>query len=147
MPITLELSPDIEMDLRSEATRRNVGVEAFASEYFSRSWRGHRRKRSPLDILTTDEKQTIADLNAELSRDFWLRHNALQEKIRERTITPEEHEELSAMLDRSGEWNIRRIEAIRIMAQRRGMRWTDLMRRLKITHHPDANAGRTEVLS
>ncbi len=145
MPIMLDLSPEIETDLRIEATRLNIGVDAFASEYFSQSWRDQRRKRSPLDILTLEEKQTLADLNAELSRDFWLRHNALQEKIREQTITEEEHEELSAMLDKSGEWNIRRIEAILIMAQRRRMRWTDLMRRLKITHHPDATAGRTDV--
>jgi hypothetical protein len=146
MPITLELSPDIEKDVREEAMLRNIGVEILASNHFAQSWnKSRRRKHSPLDLLTSEEQQVIADLNAELSQAFWSRYNALQEKINQRTITDEESQELSTLVEQSEDWNIRRIEAISVMAQKRGMRWTDFMQRLQISHHPEANVGRTDV--
>lgn len=146
MPITLELSPDVEKDLREEAMRRNIGVETLASTYFAQSWtRSRRRKHLASDTLTLEEQQTIARLNAELPRTFWSRYNALQEKIHQRTITDEEGRELSTLIEQSEEWNIRRIEAISVMAKKRGIRWTDFMQRFGISHHPEANTGRTNV--
>ncbi|MBC7807857.1 MAG: hypothetical protein H7145_17120 [Akkermansiaceae bacterium] len=140
MPITLELSPDLENDLRIEATRRNVGVEKLASDYFSRSWRSRHRKRSPLDILTPGEQEVIEKLNAELTREFWHRYKELERKISDADFSEAEREEALEMSRRSEAWNVRRITAIDEMARRRGMKWDELMRQLKISHHPGAKA-------
>ncbi len=103
-----------------------------------------RPRPEPSVRMTLEERQTLDALNAELPRDFWLRYNALQEKTHEATFTTHERDELEVMLSKTGEWNERRIHLFIVMAKRRGMGWSDLMRQLHISHHPDATAGQAE---
>ena len=139
MPYTIELSPDMETRLQKRAARRGMTPDDYLQAR-TLNWLNPRHTNpTPPDILTPDERKILDDLNAELPREFWVRYYALQAKASEGTLTHGENKQLEAMLDKSGDWNIRRIETIIPMASRRGMGWTELMRRLGITHHPVAD--------
>lgn len=83
----------------------------------------------------------LRNLNDELTAAFWLRYNELQAKIASETTTKPEQEELTALVERSEEWNIRRLRLLQEMAVRRGTNFVDLIARLKITRHPLATVG------
>lgn len=60
------------------------------------------------------------------------RYDFLFEKLQDETITPKEHEELSALIERAEQHNVEWVEALAELAQLRGIHINDLMLELGI---------------
>ncbi len=134
MPITLDLPPELETRLRARASRRQMTPE----EYLRTIAVDRLRPRVTTGMtLTPEERRVIGDLNAELSRDFWLRYYFLQQKART-DATSEERDEALELGARSEEWNTRRLTVVMEMTKKRSVTVTEFMRHNKIGHHPMA---------
>ena len=88
--------------------------------------------------LKAEEQARLDALNTELPKAFWKRYRALAAKLSEERITEEERQELIRLTDQSEAWNVRRLELLEELAQKRGMHFPELMQTLGIRHHPDA---------
>lgn len=135
MPLVLDLPPEMETQLRDEALRLGVGAEEWARETLLR-----RLRRNPARRLapTPHERQLLSDLNAELPAAFWRRYNELREKGAG-GWTESEQQEYIHLNDRMEAWNVRRLQTVKEIAQRRGIAPFDLLRSWKIERHPDAD--------
>lgn len=136
MPLVLDLPPDMEVQLRNEALRLGMGAEEWAQETLLR-----RLRRNPARRVTptVQERKVLSDLNAELPVDFWRRYNELREKGAE-GWTETEQQEFIQLNTRMEAWNVRRLQTLKGMADKRGVAPWALLRSWKMERHPDADA-------
>lgn len=88
--------------------------------------------------LTAEEQVRLDGLNEILPRSFWKRYRTLAAKSEEETITDEEREEFLSLVQKTEAWNVRRLELLEELAQKRQMHFPELMRALGIRYHPYA---------
>ncbi len=88
--------------------------------------------------LSAQEQAQLDALNDELPRTFWKRYRTLAAKLEDETLTQDEREEFLMLTQRSEAWNVRRLELLEELAQKRGMHFPELMKTLEIQHHPHA---------
>lgn len=88
--------------------------------------------------LSAQEQARLDGLNNELPRTFWKRYRALATKLEDETLTEDERQEFLALTQQSEGWNVRRLELLEELAQKRGMHFPELMKALEIRHHPYA---------
>jgi hypothetical protein len=88
--------------------------------------------------LSAEEQANLEALNDELTRTFWKRYRTLAAKREDETLTEDERQEFLALTQQSEAWNVRRLELLEELAQKRGMHFPELMRLLGIRHHPHA---------
>jgi hypothetical protein len=93
---------------------------------------------APRVRLSAQEQTKLDALNDELPRTFWKRYKALAAKFEDETRTEDEQQEFLTLTQQSEAWNVRRIELLEELAQKRGMHFTQLMQALEIRHHPHA---------
>ena len=60
-------------------------------------------------VLTADERRVLGLLNEQLSAAFRGRYTELTQKIRQRTITEAEHEEIKGLAAHEEAWNVTRL--------------------------------------
>ncbi len=84
--------------------------------------------------LSADEQARLDALNGELSPEFWQRYH----RLAGRTLDGAERIEFLALVEKTEAWNIRRLELLEELAQKRGMHFPALMQALGIRHHPHA---------
>ena len=133
MPYTLELSPDRDTLLRDRANRLGQTPEEYLRKIVEDRLRPRR------SLLTHEEQEAIALLNAELTPDFWRRYSELTEKLRARIITETEHEEIKQFATQEEAWSAKRLALLHPMAQERNLSLLEFMKRNNISHHPDAD--------
>lgn len=92
----------------------------------------------PFLRLSADEQARLDALNQELPRPFWKRYRTFATKLEEGHLTQEESNEFLALTQQSEAWNVRRLELLEELAQKRGVHFPELMQALEIRHHPDA---------
>lgn len=84
--------------------------------------------------LSSEEETKLNHLNAELSREFWIRYHLLECCSRNEM----EQIEFLDLVQKAEAWNIVRLELLEEFAQKRKMHFPELMNLLDIRHHPDA---------
>nr|WP_309694855.1 hypothetical protein [Armatimonas sp.] len=88
--------------------------------------------------LNAQEQARLDALNDELPRTFWKRYKAFAAKLEDETLTEDERREFLTLTQQSEAWNVRRLELLEELAQKRGMHFPQLMQALEIRHHPHA---------
>lgn len=136
MAYTIELSRQEEDIVQRRAARLGITAEEYVRRTVGRGLRSGRF--SPL-TLTDDEQQALTQLNARLPSTFWERYAELSTKLRARTLSDAEHEEIMQLAAREEAWNGERLLLLQKMAASRQASLLDLMRHNGIGHHPDAD--------
>ena len=108
MTITLELTPELEAQLRAEAKRADLDE----SEYVLHTLEERLRLARQAAPLSTRETELLQHINLGLSEASWQRYHELIAKHRAETLTPVEQQELIGLSDQIEEANVRRIEAL-----------------------------------
>ena len=151
MPVTIELTPELEARLRREAARLGLPPEA----YVARALEQHLGAGNPVGGngsngpatdtaaaspggsnvhgLSAVEADLLQRINLGLPPDFWSAYRALLRRRDEGTLTPEEQASLVEMSDRVEEANARRMTALATLAKLRGIGLETLMRDLGVS--------------
>lgn len=133
MSLTLQLPPDMEEHLRREATAKGMAADVWAREIIAR----HQRRVPRWARLTADEEEQLRTVNALLPPSFWEELNALQR--RGDLLLPAERARYVSLWEQAEEWNVRRVDLLESIAQKRGKHFPQLMKALGIRHHPLAS--------
>ena len=92
------------------------------------------RRKAP--HLSAQEGELFKKINATLPSEVEERHSELQEKVREETITPTEHQELMQLIPVIEQADVDRLEALFKLSQIRQVTLPELMQQLGITPPP-----------
>jgi len=88
------------------------------------------QRRAP--SLPKDETELLQQINHGMPADMRQRYDALNAKLHDETITPEEHEELLTLIDRLELADAERMQRLVALAQIRGVSVDTLMEQLGI---------------
>lgn len=122
--ITLNLSPELEHQIRTEASRQGVEPD----RYILNALQERLQPRHPTTQPT--EADLLQQINIGFSEQTWEAYHALIAKRHAETLTPEEHKQLIQMSDRLEQLNVTRIQALIQLATFRNQPLTDLMQSL-----------------
>ena len=127
MILTLEVQPDLELQLRHAAGRSGLDAKSFVLDLL----REHlsRPQTAPEKL---SEKELLARINSGLSAAEWEHYEELIEKRRAETLTSDEHAELIATTDQLEEANVFRVRCLAELARRREVSIDVLMDELGI---------------
>lgn len=125
--VTLEINPDLELQLRREAAREGLDPQGYILSTLRQRLAGVR-----VPHLTADEASLLREINRGLAAETWKHYGELKDKRRAGNLTPEEQAELIAMSDRIEEMNVRRMENVIELARLRQTSVDDLMDELGI---------------
>ncbi|GAB4468604.1 MAG: hypothetical protein OHK0029_41070 [Armatimonadaceae bacterium] len=142
MAYTIELSPEEEKVVERRAARLGITPQDYVRHSLSRQFRTG-RKVSAL-ALDEIEQQAILALNEQLPASFWQQYAELTQKLRNRTLTENEHLELKQFTAQEEAWNVARLQLLQKMAERRQVSLLEFMKYNQIGHHPDADRFLTE---
>lgn len=124
MVITIDITPELEMQLHNEAAR--VGLDT--DRYIVTTLEKHlHRARNDTPHLSTVETRLLQKVNLGLSQEVWQHYHELIAKRRAEILTPEEHATLITLSDQIEEANARRIEALAELARLRQTSLEELM--------------------
>ena len=141
MPVTIELSPELESRLRHEAARLGLQPEAYIAkaleQYVRGDGAGGDAPRPPTaqpgpNGLSAEEADLLQRINLGLPADFWAGYRHLLRRRDEGVLTPEEQTSLVAMSDKVEEANARRMTHLAKLARLRGVTLEALMRTLGV---------------
>lgn len=133
MTITIEIVPELERQIRQEAARVGLALDAYIVEAVQARLMQprHRHRRAPR--LSPEEAQLLAKINLGLSPTEWERYHELVARRKAETLTPDEQTELIALSDRLEEANAQRIECLAALARVRNTTLDALIRDLGLT--------------
>ncbi len=121
-PITLNLSRELEHQIRTEASRQGVEPDRYILNALQE------RLQPRLPTTQPTEADLLQQINIGFSAQTWEEYHALIAKRHAETLTPEEHKQLIQMSDRRLEQlNVARIQALIQLATFRNQPLTDLM--------------------
>ena len=115
MSITLELTPDIQRDLKQAAKQAGLTPDA----YVLITLREHLPKNLDPVQLSKPEAELLLNINQSLSQVQWQRYHTLVAKRRAEQLSKEELEELISLSDLLEETNSRRIGYLAELAKLR----------------------------
>ena len=127
MVLTLEVQPELELQLRHAASLSGLDAKSFVLDLL----REH-LSRAPTAPEDLSEKELLAEINRGLSAAEWKRYKELIDRRREETLTSDEHAELIATTDLLEEANVFRVQYLAELARRRQVTISDLMDELGI---------------
>jgi hypothetical protein len=127
--ITLELTPELDRQLRDEAAKQGLDPKHYILNTLSHHLGSVQRKTNPLAHAEADLLQKI---NIGLSQETWDRYHALIVKRRAETLNTEEQARLIEISDRIEQANAPRIEALIELAKLRNTSIAALMQELGI---------------
>ena len=122
--ITLNLSPELEHHIRTEASRQGVEPDRYILNALQE------RLQPRLPTTQPTEADLLQQINIGFSAQTWEQYHALIAKRQAETLTPEEHKQLIQMSDRLEQLNVARIQALIQLATFRNQPLTDLMQTL-----------------
>jgi hypothetical protein len=129
MTLTIELTPELERQLRAEAGK--AGMDA--SRYVTNTVEEHlRQARRQAPHLSRDETELLQQVNLGLSERQWQRYHELVAKRRAEILTADEQKELIAFSDQIERANARRIAHLIELAKLRQTSLETLMSELGI---------------
>jgi len=132
MTLTLDLTLELENQLRQEAAREGLDETGYVLKALKERFRALRTRASQ------PETELLARINEGLPEETWGRYRELVAKRRAEELTPEQHAELMALTHQIEETHARRLEALGELARLRGTSLETLMQELGIKFPPDA---------
>lgn len=130
MPLTVEITSELEGKIRQAAAHEGLSPDTFILESIAD------RLRRPKPIagkqLTERESELLQAINHSMGPINWTRYRELIEKRQAETLTTEEHAALIALGDEIEAANVKRIELLIELAQLRNTTLPALMKALDI---------------
>lgn len=137
MIITIEIAPELEQQLRQEASRAGLAPDAYIMQAVQERLAQTSHRHRSTSRLSPEEAQLLAKINLGLSAAEWERYHTLVARRKAETITPDEQTELIALSDRLEEANAQRIGYLAELAQVRHTTLDAVMSELGLT--PDSH--------
>ena len=136
MPLTIDLTHELESRIRQRATQQGLDV----TEYVSRTLQEHLRgaEISEPQHLSAEESRLLEEINLGLPDETWHRYRELIQRRNAGTLTASEQAELIAISDQIEELDARRAERLVELAQTRKTSLAALMQQLGIKARPYA---------
>jgi hypothetical protein len=128
--ITLNLSPELDQELRTEAARQGLEPDRYIIHTLQ-------ERLQPKSDLKSTESDLLQQINIGFSAENWTQYHALISKRQAETLTSEEHEHLIQMSDRLENLNVLRIQTLIQLANLRNQSLSDLMQTLEISPNPE----------
>lgn len=123
MTLTLNITPDLEHELRRRAAQAGLAPSVYAE----------RLLQNGLRALPRSEAELLQRINRTLSPEDWERYDRLLARRQAETLSPAEQSELIALSDQLEDLNVHRLEALTELAQLRGVSVPALMAQLGLT--------------
>lgn len=133
MTLTLDLSPELEAELRSLAAEEGLAPDTYVVRLLQDRVQ---RRQSPR--LPSEESTILQQINEGLPAETWRRYHELKARRDADTLTPEEQSELISLSDTIEEWNARRVGLVVDLARLRNIPFADLMKQLGLEAPPYA---------
>jgi len=133
--ITLQLSSELEQQLRTEAARHGINPDRYILNALQERLQDSSRPKASLPKAEADLLQQI---NLGLSVERWEEYHSLLAKRRAETLTADDHAKLIAISDQIEQANVQRVSALVTLAEMQGTDLSTLMRSLGIS--PEINA-------
>ncbi|MDQ3249104.1 MAG: hypothetical protein M3Q45_07825 [Chloroflexota bacterium] len=130
MPLILEVTPELESQIRSAAAQAGISPDAYVLESVTARLAQKRQRSSKGNRLSQTEADLLQKINRSLSQIQWMRYRTLIAKRHAETLTPEEQTELIALSDQIEEANSKRMGYVAELAQVRRTTIPVLMREL-----------------
>ena len=144
MPVTVELSQELEARLRREAARLGIDPNAYIARALEQhlgregSRGGGNGARAHGAPLPAREAELLQQINAGLPADVWAEYRALVGRRHDGTLTAGELQALVRLSDRIEEANALRIALVAELAGLRGVPLDTLLRDLGLPGGPHA---------
>ncbi len=136
MPLTIDITHELESQIRQRAARQGLDV----TEYVSRTLQEHLRGAEIFETrhLSGEESRLLQEINIGLPDETWHRYRELIQKRSDEMLTASEQAELIAISDQIEELDARRAERLVELARTRKTSVATLMEELGIKARPCA---------
>ncbi len=124
--VTSQIEIDLDEVLQGLARLGTKELEQFVDKVIALQ----AQRRAP--SLPEDETELLQQINRGLPADLRQRYDALNAKLHDDTITPQEHEELLVLIDRIELADAERMQHLIALARLRGVSVDNLMEQLGI---------------
>lgn len=131
MSLTIDLKPDLEAQLREEATKSGIDTGAFVVRTLEERLQ-HKSRQGVPSHLTPEESMLLQKINQGLPEETWQEYHDLITKRRAEALLPEEHTRLIELSDSIEESHTERIAYIAELAQRRHIPFETMIRQLGV---------------
>lgn len=129
--ITLNLSPDLEQKLRTEAAKEGIETDCYIVNALQ-----ERFQSNPM-LEKATEADLLQQINIGFSSETWAQYHTLIAKRHAETLSPQEHTDLIQLSDRLEKLNVNRIQALIQLATLLNQPLDDLMQTLGISANPE----------
>jgi hypothetical protein len=124
--VTSQIEIDLDEVLQGLARLGTKELEQFVDKVIAL------RAQRSAPGLPKDEMELLQQINRGLPANIRQRYDALNAKLHDETITPQEHEELLTLIDRIELTDAERMQSLVVLAQLRGVSVDTLMEQLGI---------------
>lgn len=128
--MTLNLTPELERQLRAEAARAGVSADALLLKAVEE--RLGAASASPPPSLTKRESELLTAINAGFPAAFWERYHLFRSKL-DNGLSPAERAELLELSDRIETAHVERLKLAIELAKLRGVPLDTLLRQLGLS--------------
>ena len=132
MTITINLSPELEQQVRETSAARGIPAEDFVVGVVSESIKQAKAAPQLPPHLSPEESRLFAVINQGLSESEWQRFHTLNGRRRDETLTEVERQEFIAVTTRLEQLNVKRLEKLIELARLRGVTVDQIMDQLGI---------------
>ena len=99
MPITIDLPPELEKQLRENASAVGIAAEDFVMDALEERLEKARFRSAQQSHLSHDESWLLQEINRGLSEESWRRYRELKAIRDAGALTEAEHAELKSLTD------------------------------------------------
>lgn len=132
MTLTLEISPEVEKQLRHAAARAGVAPDVYVVGLLQQNLQQTPMHGQNAKSLPRQEANLLNKINRSLSQSQWERYGQLIAKRQAETLTPSEQKELVSISDQLETDNVQRIKYLAQLARLRNTSVSKLMIELGI---------------
>jgi hypothetical protein len=130
MNITIELTPELERQVRERARAAGVAAEDYVRNALAQQLKETSSNSPP--CLSLEESRLLVEINQGLPEEAWRRYQQLVSKRQAATLTTDEHEDLKLLTDEIETANAKRLAKLVALARLRQVSLDALMEELGI---------------
>jgi hypothetical protein len=134
MTMTIDLPPELEKHLQTEAAKEGLAPDRFVLDTLEECLH---RKRAEQNVprLSKAESELMQRINQGLPEEIWQRYHALIAESKTGTLTPEQHQELILLSDQVEMDYAQRLGLVLELARLRGTSLETQMKTLGIPQY------------
>jgi hypothetical protein len=115
--LTIEVTPELENQLRQAAARAGVAPDEYVLKVLQQDLRQASGQSMNLRRLSSNEATLLQKINQSLSQIEWQRYRELLTKRDRELLTAQEQREIIALSDQIEEANVRRVQSLVELAE------------------------------